>query len=554
MRLSLCRAFALASFAVPAVFLLPAAALAEKLDPAATASATNALLAQELSSLAGEEGVARAAGRANDATYCRRVYLDMIGELPTPEEVTAFCFDPSADKRARLVDQLLADERFGENWGRYWRDVVMYRRSDDRALLASASCEEFLSSEFNKGTPWDQVARSFITATGDIRENGATAIFLAQMGETAETTAEMARIFLGIQIQCAQCHDHPTDRWKRQQFHELAAFFPRIEIRPSNGNGLMRSFQVVSVDRERPFRGMGNQRRAESEHRMPDLQDPTAEGTVMTPTFFVTGRKVEIGTPDMERRTLLANWITGEHDPWFAKAFVNRIWSELVGEGFCEPVDDLGPDRECFAPQTMELLADQFRANRFDVKWLYRTIAATDAYQRESRSRRNPDQLPFLANCSQRMRADQLYNSLTTALGVASLEGGGRGRRNGGGQRYGLGGPRTIFNFAFGYDPSEPREEIAMSIPQALTMMNSPTINRLINGRNGQTALGQLLSSGADDEAIVIELYLRSLAREPEAEELETCLAYIRDTPDRREALEDVQWALINSTEFLHRK
>jgi hypothetical protein len=533
-------------------------AQAQTLSPTECAAQANELLSHELASLAGEPGTdssdARAiAGPANDATFLKRAYLDLIGELPTPEEVTEFSFDPSADKRDRLVVRLLADERFGANWGRYWRDVILYRRSDDRALLASAALESYLTGHFNQGTSWDKIAQSFITATGDVRENGETAIFIGQMGETAETTAEVARIFLGIQIQCAQCHDHPTDRWKREQFHELAAFFPRVEIRPvARGTG-QRSFELVSVDRDRPGRRPGNIRRAESEHRMPDLNDPTAEGTVMTPTFFLTGRQIDLGTPDLERRTLLANWITGERDPWFARAFVNRMWSELVGEGFYEPVDDMGPDRACSAPETLDLLATQFRANGFDVKWLFRTIASTEAYQRESRSRREADELPFAANCSQRLRADQLYNSLTTALGVSTLGGGGRGRR-GGGPRYGMGAPRSIFSFAFGFDPSEPREEIAMSIPQALALMNSPTINRSINAHDTGTALGGMLADGATDKAIIVELYLRCLAREPNPNELETCLDHVGQTPDRAEALEDIQWALINSTEFLHRK
>ena len=433
-------------------------ALAERLDPAQAAAHAGSLLAKETAASPGN--AATPAGRADDETFLKRVSLDIIGELPTPEEVTAFVLDPQADKRVRLVDRLLTSKQFGQNWGRYWRDVIMFRRTEDRALLAAGTLEDYLTEALNKDTPWDEIARSFITATGDIREKGETALIMAQMGETAETTAEVARIFLGIQIQCAKCHDHPTDRWKRKQFHELAAFFPRLEIRPVR-SAAQRSFEVVSVDSTPRFRPP-NQRRGTLEHYMPDLQDPTAEGTLMQPKFFVTGHVVDAGKADLDRRQALANLITGPSNPWFARAYVNRIWAEMVGEGFYEPIDDMGPDRQCSAPETLAFLADQFRANRHDVKWLFRTIAATEVYGLASRSRRTSEGTPFAANCAQRMRADQLFNALTTALGVPSLDSAG-GQRRGGGGAGRFGGVRFLFGQAFGYDPSEPRDEIAGS-------------------------------------------------------------------------------------------
>jgi hypothetical protein len=523
------------------------AVAAEKLSPAETAAAVDRLLAEEV--FAGPDGTAETAPACDDATFLKRTSLDLIGQLPTPEQVTAFALDPLPDKRARLVDRLLADDRFAMNWARYWRDVILYRRSEDRALLVAESLETFLAEQFRQNAPWDQIAKAFVTAEGDVREHGETALFMAQGGATEETAAEVARIFLGIQIQCAQCHDHPTDRWKRQQFHELAAFLPRVELRPVR-DPQKRSFEIVGVDREARFRGNPNLRRATLEHYMPDLQDPTAQGTLMTPKFFVTGRDLEQGADDERRRSVLANWLVADSNPWFTRALVNRLWGELVGEGFYEPLDDMGPDRQCTAPQTLDVLAEQFRANRFDVRWLYRTITGTVAYQRESRSRRTPDGTPFVANCSQRLRADQLYDVLTTALGTSPT---GQRGRNQGPARYGQGGPRGFFAQLFGFDPSEPREEIAGSIPQALALMNSPLINQAISARRPGTGLSRLLAETADDEEVVVELYLRCLAREPKPAEIDTCLEHVRSTGNRGEAFEDILWALINSTEFMHR-
>jgi hypothetical protein len=365
--------------------------------------------------------------------------------------------------------------------------------------------------------------------------------------------AETSRIFLGIQIQCAQCHDHPTDRWKREQFHEFVAFFPRTQLRPILSEGRVRGFEVASFDVEpryrRPQQAM-NPGRGALEHYMPDLKNPSSQGKLMTPVFFATGRKLSTGKTDGERRTTLADWLTSSEDSWFAKALVNRIWAELVGEGFYDSVDDLGPDRPCRAPQTISYLAGEFVAHQYDVKWLYRTVLATDAYQRQSRARRLPDQTPFVANCAQRLRGDQLYNVLIAALGFdpSSAVSGATGY----GGRF-AGSPRFMFNTVFGYDPSQRRDEVSGSIPQALVLMNSSLVGQAINGRDKNSALGKLLAESTDDEEVAVELYLRCLGRQPKSAELAGCLDYVRKTGDRVEAFEDILWALINRTEFLQR-
>ena len=258
------------------------------LDPQDVARHADELLSKEM--FGGSEGTASAAApKADDQTFLRRASLDLVGYPPTPEEITAFALDGSPDKRALAVERLLARKEFGENWARYWRDVILYRRSEDRALLVSEAVVKFLSDALNNDPHWDTIAKRFITATGDVREEGATAIIMAQMGNTEDTTAEFSRIFLGIQIQCAQCHNHPTDRWKREQFHELAAFFPRVGVRPVK-DGEMRSFAVISVDREPKKKRPDKPKIGALEHHMPDLNHPEEEGKLMKPVFFATGQ------------------------------------------------------------------------------------------------------------------------------------------------------------------------------------------------------------------------------------------------------------------------
>ena len=409
-------------------------------DPKQTAGRVDALLAQEHFGATGH--ATRSASDADRSTtkhFCAARRSTSSAALPAPEEVIRFALDPSPGKRAAAVERLLADKQFGQNWARYWRDVIFYRRKDERALLAAPAFNVWLADALNQNVHWDQIAKAIITATGDVRENGATALIMAQTADPNDTAAEVSRIFLGIQIQCAQCHNHPTDHWKREQFHQFAAFFPRIGIRPDRG-GDKKSFDVVSINRPHQKRVARISRtKSTLEWYMPDLNHPKEQGTLMQPIFFATGQQLSPGMSDLERREKLALWMTASGDRWFAKAFVNRLWSELVGHGFYEPVDDMGPDRQPVAPQAFEALTSDFMASHYDVKWLMRTITATAAYQRESQSRHDADQPALAASCPQRLRADQLFNVLCDALDIdeAALGPGGRrgarGQENGGG-------------------------------------------------------------------------------------------------------------------------
>jgi hypothetical protein len=493
-----------------------------------------------------------APARIDDERFLRRATLDLLGRIPTPEEVTAFALDSAANKRSRLIEKLLADSRFGENWARYWRDVIMYRKTEERAGIIAAPLQDYLTEAFNANKPWSQIATDFITAKGDATTNGACGLIVVQQGQPEEITAEVSRIFLGVQLSCAQCHDHPTDRWTREQFHELAAFFPRVSSRVILQRDQPPRVEVAVNDGAigGRFRGPMNMRfRGTPEHFMSDLKDPQSRGTLMTPVLFATGQKLSGGVKDEDRRGTLAEWITAKDNPYFAKAFVNRIWSELTGEGFYEPVDDIGPDRDCVAPATIDYLAAQFAASDYDIKWLFQTIAATELYQSPSAPRRGPEEPPMQGNVAQRLRADVLFDNLLVALEASEPPS--RGGLYAAALRFG-GGPRAQFSEAFGYDPSERREEVAHSIPQALAMMNSPTINTALRG-TGRTMLARLLGQIKDDKALVQELYLRTLGREPTESELTTCLLYVKQVGSRTEAFEDVLWGLLNGTEFLHR-
>jgi hypothetical protein len=524
-----------ASYAIEAFAATP--------DPIATAKRLDDSLVHEVLNAG-----AKVAPNTDDATFLRRAWLDIVGDIPTPESVIAFSLDKAPDKRQHVVRELLANPHYGVNWARYWRDVIFDRRIEDRALIAANALEADLSDKLNKNERWDRIASEFITATGDVRENGCTAIIMAQEGRTEETTAEVARIFLGIQIQCAQCHDHPYDRWKREQFHELAAFFPRIGVRPVQ-TVTKRSFMVAASDRETKIPKKDDGNRPTPEHYMPDLKNPSAPGTKMQPKFFLTGAKLDYGTLDVDRRETLARWLT--QNKWFGVTFVNRAWAELVGEGFYEPIDDVGPDRKARAPETLKLLAEGFHASGNDVKWLFETICATEAYQRQARPReQGEERVPFAANVPQPLRADQLYNAVVSALDIADAPQQRQGRPNNAKRNI---GPRGQFEQTFGFDPSEPREAIAGSIPQALAMMNSPQVAGALKA-NKRSMLGTLTSEIKDNDELFTELYLRTLSRQPTADELARATAYVDEVGSRAEAVEDLAWVLLNSAEFRYRR
>src|SRR4051794_30184703 len=310
----------------------------------------------------------------SDIEFVRRIHFDLAGAPPTPQQVLVFVNERSKDKRARLADALLESTEYARNWARYWRDVIKFHATNQAIQQVRYDIlEDWLAEQFKKNTPWDLIATALISATGRVDENGAVSFALAHEAKPVEMAGEVSRIFLGVQIQCAQCHDHKTDSWKREQFHELAAFFSGARARPfvRGMPGKLPIFGVVAQGRPR--------------YTMPDLNDP-AKQVPIAPRFFLASSKSEPSLPEsmdaVERRTLGASYITGQDNPWFARAYVNRIWYALMGESFYEAIDDLGPERTPKAPEVIETLAREWQNGGYNVRWLFRTIVNTNAYQR----------------------------------------------------------------------------------------------------------------------------------------------------------------------------
>lgn len=428
----------------------------------------------------------------DDATFFRRVSFDLTGGPPKPEELTAFIADPTRDKRAKLIDQLLDGDAFAGRWARFWSNVMLFNSQVDLRRLNADALETWVADQFRRKSGWDQIVAQILAADGKNKDNGPDNFALACENKPTQLAAETTRVFMGVSIQCAECHDHPFDRWKRIQFHELAAFF------------------------------------SPGRYYMPDLQHPEEKTEV--PAKFLLGESPPPSLPADARRVAMAAYLVyNPNNYWFARAYVNRVWNELLGDGFYA-VDSLGPDGDVSHKLIVNRMAYVFRNRQFDPRWPFRVIMNSQSYQRQSRSLSSSDVL-FTAVRATRLRADQVARAIAAVVGNDKLE------------------PQIerIFNV----DPSLPQSDVKGAIQQALFLMNNPALQSGI--KTGP--LANRLKKITSDDKLVAELYLALLGREPNERERRRTLDYLRNNNSNRpEAVNDLVWVLVNSTEFLSRR
>jgi hypothetical protein len=527
-----CRAPLWLSALLLSLAAVPLLSAAEKPSAAATAAKVDALLVQGLPT------DFRLRPPVDDESYLRRISLDLTGKLPEPDAIRRFVADRATEKRATVVDQLLASEAYAVNWARYWRDTVSYHTPASANYLRWKLFDEWWTAQIRRNRRWDEVVSALVTASGINDETAPVNYLTAMYGNPSEIAATTSRVFLGVQIQCAECHDAKTESWKREQFHELAAFFGRARL-----------IQHKDVDgRGTPY---AIESRADGQYQMTDKKDP-ARLIAMRPRFL-TGESVGIDSDDVERREALARFLTSPKNPWFARCYVNRVWTVLMGWGFYPTVTDLGSDIEPRHKAVLDLLEKEWIASGYDPQWLFRTITLTQAYQQPYQERPLADE-PLPAICPVRLRPEQVFEALQRALGFdendKKIPAPAPGSAPAVQRHTGL---RNMVYQAFKENPSTPMQEVQGTIPQALLMMNSALVHAYTSA-DGKTLLADLLAKGQTDEQIVAALYQRVLARKPTADEQATCRRFIGRVGDRKEALEDVLWTLVNSTEFLIKK
>ncbi len=532
--------------------MIPGLARCADTQPTATTRSVSAV-ATELDRLLGTA----TAQSADNVTLLRRMSFDLTGRPPAASDVRDLAFENGPEAIARASEQMIASSDFADSFARYWRNAILSDRSSNRVNLAAGPLEDYVRQSVENSVGWDLIVRGFMTAQGSVADDGRTAVIFAAEGKPEDVAADMSRLFLGIQIQCAQCHDHPTDVWTRQQFHQLAAYFSRVAIRPDR-SGDRRDF-IVSVN-DSPFapRGQNDNRYVgQPEHRMPDLEHPDRDGEVMTPTFFVSTNNVELGTMDRVRRATIAAELTSADNVWFSRAIVNRMWTHYVGGGFYDAVDGLGSKYEAQQPAALELLCNEFVASGFDIKWLASVITATRAYRQVAASASSDTNPGPSVAVVRRLSGDEMYESLSAVIGAQSfgqLIGGRAMNRepaamagvgmSGMGDSYAGVLPRLFFATAADLEGTTTEA----SVPGVLMLMNGPLVSRTLAS---PISLPSTTSRRyVDDARRVDAIYLKTLSRLPTPEQRDAALESIADSDTAVQGLEDVMWSLICGTEF----
>ena len=439
---------------------------------------------------------------ADDAELLRRLYLDLHGVIPPSEKVVAFLDDSRPDKRAIIIDELLASPRFGQHMADLWSGYLSPPNVNQR--IPTPLFTAWLAQAFNDLT-WDKLVYALLTATGTPEDNGAIVYMLRARDPV--TPAEMAntstRYFLGVQLACAQCHDHPFTSYKKDDFWGVASFFSQFEM---PGQGRLRRFGIVDNTS-----GSYHLVNYEDRHELGDAH-------VLGATAAADRSAV--------LRPVFAQWVTSPENPYFAKAMANRMWWHLFGRGLVDPVDDMHPDNPASHPALLDLLARQFAESGFDLKQLCRTLCNTQAYQRTSRpvTGNEADEKWYSHMAIKVLSPQQLYDSLSAVFGEPSRPqsgAAGRGRND----------PRAEFVAFFAREPNASPLSYEQGIPQLLRMMNS----------------SQFFDRASRGEPRGMEeAYLRVLSRRPTAEEAKLCRDHLHQGGQMRE----IVWALVNSSEF----
>jgi hypothetical protein len=462
---------------------------------------------------------------ADDAEFVRRVYLDITGIIPPAEKVAAFLDSKDKDKRGKLIDELLASPQYGRHMADIWQGLLMPRSSDNRRLREEPLFH-WLEESFNSNKSWDKLAAELVTSSGTQDDNGAVTFFLAN--QTADKmTDSVCKLFLGVQLQCAQCHNHPFTGWKQNDYWGMAAFFTKVRS--------------------------GNIRKAAKQGNTLEVEEGKGRGAKLptsakiVPAKFLQGDEPKLDK-DAPYRPVLARWLTASENPFFARAMANRLWAHFFGQGIVNPVDDMHEGNVPSHPELLQELAGQFQAHHFDVKYLIRALCNSQAYQRTGKQTGAEDKAgPLFGRMAVKvLTPEQLYDSLVAVIGEPGKQAA-QGRKGAQPQpkKGGPNNPRAAFVAFFHTDDGANPTEYQAGIPQALRLMNSPQFSRQA------VTLDQAMKSARSPAQIIDQLYLATLARHPTSAESQRLSNYVRaHSADPHKGYGDIFWAVLNSSEF----
>lgn len=464
---------------------------------------------------------------ADDSTFLRRVFLDSIGTLPTAEEARAFLADSRADKRARIIDHLLQRSEYADYWAMRWSDVLRVDR-DTVTGAGAVAMTRWLRKQFADNRPYDEFVRDILTARGDTGIEGPASIY--KVLTTPELMSKsFSQLFLGVRIDCAQCHHHPSERWGQDDYYALAGFFTGVAHKPLSGGA-----DAIFVQKGR------------------DLNHPRTAKVV--PARALGAAPADF-TTTADRRTILAQWVTAPDNPFFARAIANRLWAHYFGRGLVEPLDDMRATNPATNEPLLDALAKHLRELKYDLKAFTRALLNSRLYQMSSRTNSSnaSDEQNFSHAMPKAMPAEVLLDAISQATGVPEkFNGWPIGYRAI--QVWDNRMPSYFFRI-FGRpvraSVCECERSNEPSISQALHLMNSEEIMNKIRAKQGTAR--RLADSSKQPREIIDELYLGTLSRYPNDKERALMLdVFAKAGDDRRAAVEDVLWALLNTRSFVY--
>ena len=465
----------------------------------------------------------------DDATFLRRVTLDLTGRLPTLAEVQQFAADTAADKRARLVDRLLDSDDYAEYFAGKWGTILRNRRTSGALQFSNVAFHYWLRESLATNKPYDHLVRELLTASGSMSSNPAVAWF-AQVGDVEQRTEDAAQLFLGQRIQCARCHHHPYEKWSQQDYAAMAAFFSLVSRKPTDSNLEPEFFS----------------RSGTPSGRHPKTGQPIAPAGLDGVPLVIA--------PEEDPRERLADWMVDPENPFFARALVNRYWKHFMGRGLVEPEDDLRVTNPPSNPPLLDAMADEFVAHGYDLKALIRLIcnSRTYAHASEPLADNLGDRRSYSRFYPKRLPAEVLLDAVDILTGspteFAGMPPGTRA----------VALPDTGFDSYFLSVFGQPKSTTACecersqeaNLAQSLHLLNSQEIQAKLAADTGRAAQLAAEDPSAAD-AKIDELYQLAFARLPSEAERQAVREHLQGKTDRRAAMEDVVWSLINSKEFL---
>lgn len=476
--------------------------------------------------------------QTSDAAFLRRIHLDMTGVIPTPEQVSEFLDDSSPNKRSRKIDELIKSKESVEFWTGTWINWLIGRRDDgdDRRI----GLESWVKKALRTNMPYNMFVKELVAADGELRDNGAGNYVLRYERSPVFLTSHTSRLFLGLPMQCAECHDHKTEAWLQKDFYGVAAFFTGIQ---SEQKGMIQEINMMGEKEEIENFLITNSPKQNREIYVDSMKESV-------PPRFLDG--TEYKGELTKKREALAEWMTAKSNPYFSKAIVNRLWKHFMGRGFVEPVDGFGEEYPATNPELLAWLAEDFVIHGYDLQHLMRIILHSKAYQRSSETNESnkDDEIYYSHAYMKPLTAEQFFSSMLQATVLGRLEKSKtaiqlkRMKRN------------YLNEYLFRLDNGEMEEIEAFNgtVPKALMMINGSLVNDSANYKARDSFIRYVLDNWRETIDRVQFIYLTVLSRKPTSQEQTYFERYLERSLYRSKdlAYEDLYWVLLNSAEFAH--